>query len=175
MLGYFVLFSVSEIPGCGDCNPRVRRCQSPRAALGISAGGVFKPLLRGLYSERFAYHFVVVEVVFHPLNYLIIFMSLACHEDYIARLCHCAGGADGFPAVHDADDAAPLTAVEACQHIVYYLLRVFVARVVARNNDTVAVLDGFLRHEGALALVPVAASAADRPALAFALASGVWA
>ena len=109
---------------------------------------------------------MVVEVVLHTLDDLVILVSLACDEYYVARLSQRAGRPDGFPTVNYAEDAVPLACIEACQHIVNYLLRLFKAGVVTRNDDAVAVLEGFLSHEWTLAFVAVAARSADRPALA---------
>ena len=111
---------------------------------------------------------MVVEVMLHALDDLIVLVSLAGYEDDVARLSHCASGADGFSAIYYADDAAPLRCVETSQHVVDDVLRLLVPGVVTRDDDAVAVLDGFLSHQGALALIAVAACAANRPALSFA-------
>ena len=108
---------------------------------------------------------MVVEVVLHALNDLIILMPLSSNEDNIARLRHRACSTNGFTAVHNADNTASLTGIKPRQHIVYYLLRVFIARIIARENNTIAVPCSLLRHKRTLTLVAVTTGTAHRPAL----------
>ena len=58
-----------------------------------------------LYVEGFAYHFPVIKVVFDALNFLIVFVSLAGNEDYVARFGDEGGGAYGFAAIDNAEGA----------------------------------------------------------------------
>ena len=45
--------ALSKNPACGDCNPRVRRLASPRAAFGIPACGVCNSPFGMSLSARF--------------------------------------------------------------------------------------------------------------------------
>ena len=88
-------------------------------------------------------------------------MSFAGYEDYVAGLRHCCCGADGFAAVYDGDGLSALRFVQAREHIIYNSLRLFKARVVARDDHAVATVGCFLGHQGALALISIAAGAAN--------------
>ena len=74
---------------------------------------------------------MVIEVVFHTLYVLIVLMTLAGNEHYVALFSHHTGCADGFATVYDAYNLLHLLLVKPCQHIVDDGLRVFKARIVA--------------------------------------------
>ena len=111
-------------------------------------------------TEDFANHFLVIKVVLHALNLLIVFMSLAGNEDYVALLCHHAGCADGFLAVYDADYLLHLLGIESGKHVVDDVLWLFETWVVAGDDYLIALLYSLLCHQWALALVTVAAGTA---------------
>ena len=112
-------------------------------------------------TEDFAKHFLVVEVMLHALDLLVVFMSLSGNEDYIALLGQHAGCADCFLAVNDADHLLHLLGVETSQHVVDDVLWLFKARIVAGDDNLIALLDSLLCHQRALTLVTVSAGTAD--------------
>ena len=112
-------------------------------------------------TEDFAKHFLVVKVMLHALDLLVVFMSLSGNEDYIALLGQHAGCADCFLAVNDADHRLHLLGVETSQHIVDDVLWLFEARIVAGDDNLIALLNCLLCHQRALALVTVSTGTAD--------------
>lgn len=74
---------------------------------------------------------MVVEVMLHTLYILIVLMSLAGYEHYVALLCHHAGGAYSLAAVDNGYHLLHLLRVESGEHVVDDVLRLLEARVVA--------------------------------------------
>ncbi len=89
-------------------------------------------------------------------------MPFASHKNHIARLGHQAGSLDGLPAVGYGDHFPHLLLIKACQHVVDDVLRLLKTRIIACDDDTVALLHGLLSHERTLALVAIAACPAHR-------------
>ncbi len=144
-------------------------------------------IFRNSNAESGTQFFVIVKVVLHTLDVLIRLVPLACHENNIARGCQHHGCANGLAAVCDADDLLALFGIKSGEHIVDDVLRLFKARIVARDDDAFAALGSFACHQRSFSLVPVAASSAYGDDLRLAShdfadgtqhigqASGVWA
>ena len=60
--------------------------------------------------------FAIIKVVFRGAYNLVILVTLACYDDYIARMCQHRSCADGLAAVCDAQVVALVG--YACNHIV---------------------------------------------------------
>ena len=103
----------------------------------------------------------------HTLNLLVILMSLTSNEDYITFLCHHTGCTNGFPTIDDTDDLLHLLGIETGEHVIDDVLRLFEARIVRGNDDTVTLLHGFLSHQWTFTLVTVTACATDGDDLSF--------
>ena len=88
-------------------------------------------------------------------------MTLTGNKDDVALFGQHAGCTDGLATVDDAQHLLHLFRVEACQHIVDDGLRLLEAGIVAGDNDTVTLTNGFLSHERTLALVAIATGTAD--------------
>ena len=96
-------------------------------------------------------------------------MAFARNENHITLLSHHTGCTDGLTTVYDADDLLHLTGIEACQHVVDDILRLFETRIIGSNDHTVALLHGLLGHQRTLALVTVTTSTTDGDHLTFAI------
>lgn len=110
--------------------------------------------------KNVAQHFVVVEVVFDTLDFLVIFVSFPSNKNNISFFCQSASRFDGFFPVDYGDDVLFLFFVESCHHIVYDVLWIFEARVVAGDDDGVAGVDSLLGHYWAFPFIAVPARTA---------------
>ena len=95
------------------------------------------------------------------LDFLIVLVALAGYEDDVTFLGQHGGRLDGLTTVGNADDLLHLLGVQPGQHVVDDILWLLKARIVAGDDDAVALLDGLLGHQWALALVAVAPCSAD--------------
>ena len=105
--------------------------------------------------------------MFYALDFLIVLMSLTGNEDDVALLSHHTGCANGFATVYDGDDLLHLFLVKSSQHIIDNVLWFLKTRIVRGDDDTVALLHGFLCHQRALTLVAVATGTTDGDDLSF--------
>ena len=88
-------------------------------------------------------------------------MALAGNQDDVALLSQHTRCADGLAAVGNGQHLLHLFLVEPCHHVVDDVLGFLEARIVAGDDDAVALLHGFLSHQRTLALVAVATGTAD--------------
>lgn len=92
----------------------------------------------GSESEGFANDFMVIKVVFHPLDILIVFVALTGNEDNISWLSHHTSCADGLASINDADDLAlVLGRCNSGKHIIDDVLGLLEAGIVRRDDDAV--------------------------------------
>ena len=96
-------------------------------------------------------------MVFHTFYLLIVLMPFPGNEYDIAFLRKGAGGSYGFLAVHNRYYTLFLLVVETCKHVVYYVLRFLIARVVRREYHFATALDRLNSHHGAFPFIAVAA------------------
>ncbi len=116
---------------------------------------------RWLAAKGGAYFFVIVEMVFNAFDFLIGFVSFTGDKDDIAGTCHGRSGANGFAAVGDVEGFGALLVVESGQHVLNDVFGAFKSRIVGGDDHLVGLSRRFLRHEGTLPLVAVAAGAAN--------------
>lgn len=91
-------------------------------------------------------------------DYLVVLVSLARDEDYVARVGEHHRRLYRFGAVGDFQIAA--ARLDARNHVVENLLGVLGARIVGGENSQIGILDRYRRHFGTLGLVAVAAASA---------------
>lgn len=99
-------------------------------------------------------------MMLYALNFLIIFVTLSCNEDYIALLCHHASCTNRFLAIYNANDFLHLLRIQTCKHIVDDVLWFLETWIVTGDDHFVALLYCLLCHERTLTLVSVTASSA---------------
>ena len=91
-------------------------------------------------TEGTAHFLVIVEVMLHALHILIRLVALAGNENHVARLRQHHRRTDGLAPVANAQRLRLLLLVESGQHVVDDVLRIFEARIIARNDYAVGTL-----------------------------------
>ena len=114
-------------------------------------------------------HLTVIKVMLHTFYLLIILMAFASNKDYISLLGKHCGCLDGLTTIHDGDNLFHLFLVKPSQHVIDYVLRLLGTRIIARNDDTIALTNSLLGHQRTLAFVSVTASTTDSDDLAFSI------
>ena len=138
--------------------------------MGLVVSLIISFFASGIQTHGFAYHLVVVEVVFYAFYDLVIFMSLAGHKDDIVGLGHHDGRTDGLASIADGDGLlTEFLAVETCLHIVEDVHRLFETWVVAGEDEAIGMDGRLMNHDGTLALVTIATATHHGDDLAFGL------
>ena len=111
--------------------------------------------------EPLAHDLPLVEVVFYRSDLLIGLVPLAAEDDDVARFRLAQSKADGLAPV--LDDGERRSALQnGGEHISQDGVRVFGARIVARENNEVRERRGDAAHAGSLRPVTVAPAAKER-------------
>ena len=93
------------------------------------------------------------------LDLLIIFVAFARYKYDVAGIGQSGSRADGFAAVDYAEGFLASLQVKSGFHVMKYLGRILVTRIVGGEDEPVAAQSGFLGHDRALAFVAVASGA----------------
>lgn len=101
-------------------------------------------------------------MVFHPLYLLIVFMPFARNQNDIARLGKLRSRANRFPAIDDSESFTTLFGIEALQHIVQYIVRVFEPRIIRCQYYPIAQIHRFPSHHGSFPFIPVSTGSHNR-------------
>ncbi len=107
------------------------------------------------------HNLVVVEVVLGVADDLVVFVAFAGNEDDIVFAGKGASRLDGGLAVNNHQGGQSLLRCQAFEHIIQDGLRVFVTRIVRRQNHLRRACFGYLRHHRTFAFVTIAAAADD--------------
>ena len=102
--------------------------------------------------------FPLIEMVLRVTDYLIGFVTLARKQDGRPFLGGKYGGADGLPAVGDADCLHPGLGAEACLDLLDDVLGLLGAAVVGGDDDSVGEFLADCGHLRPLGPVPVASA-----------------
>ena len=109
--------------------------------------------------HNFFKYFFIIEMMLHSFYLLIVFVSFAGNEDNVSRLRQQTGGLYGVFPIGDTDCLLQIVFVQACQHVIDDVLRLFEAGIVGSDDNTVAQTGGLLGHDRTFPFVAVAACA----------------
>ncbi|WP_423837305.1 hypothetical protein, partial [Sutterella wadsworthensis] len=101
----------------------------------------------------------VNEMVRPVIEDLFAFMPFAGNEDNVSRLRQQTGGLYGVFPIGDTDCLLQIVFVQACQHVIDDVLRLFEAGIVGSDDNTVAQTGGLLGHDRTFPFVAVATCA----------------
>ena len=101
-------------------------------------------------------------MVFYTVYLLIVLVSFPGNDNDVTLLGKGIGGPYSLLAVCNGKCLCSLLLIQACKHVVYNLLRLFIAWIVRGQDNSVASLDSFLSHDRSLALIPVSSCTYNR-------------